>query len=265
MSHKTPAQHKFLEIVLIVICVALCCLLYRVGKERMVVLNLFYLPVVLCAFFLGRYRAGVLALFCMVSVSVVIALNLDAVAVDTSPLIVGLVLTIWGAVLGINAILVGTLSDESNQRIEELHDAYLGVVEVLGPVPQQRRPETQRPRGQGLRAEPAGRSSHETLRHANRQHPRGRLAARHRKPRSDGPRHSQGDGRPHARRRERRGWSTLSTAAISSSRSDRCSPAPCPCWSATAIACIRTTRRTASRVRRAGSGGGNSLHRAEDI
>ncbi len=132
MSHKTPAQQKFLEITLIVICVALCCLLYRVGEERMVVLNLFYLPVVLCAFFLGRYRAGVLALFCMVSVSVVIALNLDAVAVDTSPLIVALVLTIWGAVLGINAILVGTLSDESNQRIEELHDAYLGVVEVLG-------------------------------------------------------------------------------------------------------------------------------------
>ena len=132
MSHKTPAQQKFLEIALIVICVALCCLLYRVNEERMVVLNLFYLPVVLCAFFLGRYHAGVLALFCMVSVSVVITLNLDAVAVNTSPLIIGLVLTIWGAVLGINAILVGTLSDESNQRIDELHDAYLGVVEVLG-------------------------------------------------------------------------------------------------------------------------------------
>ena len=68
----------------------------------------------------------------MVSASVVIALNLDATDIDASPLIVGLVLTIWGAVLGIIAILVGTLSDESHKRIEELHDAYLGVVEVLG-------------------------------------------------------------------------------------------------------------------------------------
>ena len=106
MSHKTSAQHKFLEVFLILTCVALCCLLYRVDRERMVVLNLFYLPVVLSAFFLGRYRAGILALFCTVTVLVVVALNLDSVAVDTSPLIVGLVLTIWGAVLGINAILV---------------------------------------------------------------------------------------------------------------------------------------------------------------
>jgi hypothetical protein len=131
MTQKTPQQHKFLEIALILISVALCCLLYRVGDYRMVVLNLFYLPIVLAAFFLGRYRAGILALLSMVCVSIVIALNLDTVAVYTSPLAVALALMIWGAVLGINAILVGTLSDESARKIEELHDAYLGVVEVL--------------------------------------------------------------------------------------------------------------------------------------
>jgi hypothetical protein len=131
MTHKMPAKHRFLEVALILICLALCCLLYRVGDYRMVVLNLFFLPVVLAAFFLGRYRAGVLALLCMVCVSVVVALNLDTSAVYASPLAVGLALTIWGAVLGINAILVGTLSDDSARRIEELHDAYLGVVEVL--------------------------------------------------------------------------------------------------------------------------------------
>jgi hypothetical protein len=46
-------------------------------------------------------------------------------------LAVGLALTIWGEVMGINAILVGTLSDESADRIKELHDAYVGVVAVL--------------------------------------------------------------------------------------------------------------------------------------
>jgi hypothetical protein len=131
MSHKMPEQHKSFEIALILICLGLCCLLYRVGEYRMVVLNLFYLPVVLSAFFLGRYRAGILALLCMVCVSIVITLNLNTVTVYTSPLAVGLALTIWGGVLGINSILVGTLSDESTRKIEELHDAYLGVVEVL--------------------------------------------------------------------------------------------------------------------------------------
>jgi HD-GYP domain-containing protein (c-di-GMP phosphodiesterase class II) len=131
MSRKSAQQHRFLEFTLIVTCLALCCLLYRVGTYRMVVMNLFYLPVVLAAFFLGRYRAGILALFCVMSASVVIALNLSTLTVYTSPLAMGLALTIWGAVMGINAILVGTLSDESAKKIEELHDAYVGVVEVL--------------------------------------------------------------------------------------------------------------------------------------
>ena len=49
----------------------------------------------------------------------------------TPPLVIDLILTIWGAVLGITSILVGTLSDASTRRIDELHDAYLGVMEVL--------------------------------------------------------------------------------------------------------------------------------------
>jgi hypothetical protein len=102
-----------------------------VGNYRMVVLNLFYLPVVLAAFFLGRYHAGVLALFCVMCVSIVISFNLNTATAMSSPLVIGLALAIWGAVLGINAILVGTLSDEKMHKIGELHDAYVGVVEVL--------------------------------------------------------------------------------------------------------------------------------------
>jgi hypothetical protein len=131
MSPRRSPHQKYLEIFLIVISVALCVLLDRVGDYRMVVLNLFYLPVVLAAFFLGRYSAGILALLCVMCASVVTALNLNTFAGYSSPLAIGLSLTIWGAVMGINAILVGTLSDESAKKIEELHDAYLGVVEVL--------------------------------------------------------------------------------------------------------------------------------------
>ena len=59
------------------------------------------------------------------------ALDLTRLAAFTSPLAVGLALTIWGAVMGINSLLVGTLSDERAEKIKELHDAYVGVVEVL--------------------------------------------------------------------------------------------------------------------------------------
>jgi len=48
-----------------------------------------------------------------------------------NPVMVGLALTVWAAVLGLTAILVGTLCDERATKVNELHEAYVGVVEVL--------------------------------------------------------------------------------------------------------------------------------------
>ena len=131
MSDKSRIQQQFLEISLILICLGVSVLFYRMGSYRMVVLNLFYLPVVLAAFFLGRYRAGILAVLCVICAAVVTALDLSNFAAYTSPVMIGLALTIWAAVLALTAILAGTLSDERTEKIVELHDAYVGVVEVL--------------------------------------------------------------------------------------------------------------------------------------
>ena len=43
----------------------------------------------------------------------------------------GLAVTVWGAILCLTALLVGTLSDERSAQAIELHEAYVGVVEVL--------------------------------------------------------------------------------------------------------------------------------------
>lgn len=85
----------------------------------------------LAAFYLGRQRAGVLALVCVLLASVVAVNHLEDFNSSSSPIVVGLALTVWAAVMGLNAIFVGTLSDERSAKILELHDAYLGVVEVL--------------------------------------------------------------------------------------------------------------------------------------
>ena len=131
MSDKSRIQQQFLEISLILICLGVSVIFYRMGSYRMVVLNLFYLPVVLAAFFLGRYRAGILAVLCVVCAASVMALDLNNFAAFTSPVMIGLALTIWAAVLALTTILTGTLSDERTEKIMELHDAYVGVVEVL--------------------------------------------------------------------------------------------------------------------------------------
>lgn len=131
MFAKLKNRDLLLELSLIVICISLAWLLHQVVAYKMVVLNLFFLPVGLAAFFLGKYRAGVLAFLCVTAASMVVVFDVGDFAAFTSPLVVLLALMVWGAVLGLNTILIGTLSDERAKTIRELHDAYVGVVEVL--------------------------------------------------------------------------------------------------------------------------------------
>ncbi len=124
-------DQRALEVILIIVTLALTCLVYKTDVYKVVTLNLFYLPVVLAGFFLGRYSAGVLAVLCVISTSLVCAIQVDDFATEATPLVVGLAVTIWAAVLCLTALMVGTLSDERSAQAVELHEAYVGVVEVL--------------------------------------------------------------------------------------------------------------------------------------
>jgi len=128
---KLTDDHVVLELLLIGSTLALACLIASLNGNKMVVLNLFYLPVVLAGFFLGRYRAGVVALLCVIAASLAIAQKPEEFSGGQSTIIVGLATIVWGSVLCLTAIVVGSLSDERNAKVRELHEAYVGVVEVL--------------------------------------------------------------------------------------------------------------------------------------
>ncbi len=130
-ASRLNSKHLFFELAIVAITIALTCLMFQTVGFKMLVLNLFFLPVVLSGFFLGRYRAGVLALFAVVSASAVAVADLENFAAFTSPIAVILALSLWGAVLGLTALIVGTLSDENRSRMLELHEAHVGVIEVL--------------------------------------------------------------------------------------------------------------------------------------
>ncbi len=131
MHELSAKERRALEIALILVCIGLACMLLVMQGYKMVILNLFFLPVVLGAFFLGRYRAGVLALFSAISASLVIVLTMHNITTASSPLVIGLAVTVWAAVLGLTGMLVGTLSDDRATKSKELHEAYVGVIEVL--------------------------------------------------------------------------------------------------------------------------------------
>lgn len=124
-------ERRMLEVMLVVVTVGMTFLLYRMGAYKMVVLNLFYLPIVLSGYFLGRTSAGLLALLSVLLGTIATTLGAEGMAAFNTPIMVGLALTVWGASLGLTAILVGTLCDERTKTVDELHAAYVGVVEVL--------------------------------------------------------------------------------------------------------------------------------------
>jgi hypothetical protein len=131
MDGKPLKDRHTLEIFLIVVTLGTAVLFAQMGEYKGVVLNLFYLPIILSGYFLGRTSAGVLALLCVLTVTIATTVVSSGFGAFDTPLMVGLMLTIWGAVLGLAAILVGTLCDQRANTVRELHRAYVGVVEVL--------------------------------------------------------------------------------------------------------------------------------------
>lgn len=128
---KLKRERAAFEIMLVIVTIGMTYLVYRLGGYKMVALNLFYLPIVLSGYYLGRTSAGILALFCTLAVTVAATVRPGGFAAYDSPIMIGLALTVWASVLGLTAILVGTLCDERAKKVDELHQAYVGVVEVL--------------------------------------------------------------------------------------------------------------------------------------
>ena len=131
MTSIHSRDKKTFEIMLVIITLGMMFLLWKMGEHRIVVLNLFFLPIVLSGYFLGRTNAGVLALLSVLSVTIVTTIDPVGLANFREPIMVGLALTVWGGALGLTAILVGTLCDQRSKTVQDLHQAYVGVVEVL--------------------------------------------------------------------------------------------------------------------------------------
>ena len=131
MTQLPKRDRKVFECMLLVSTIGLMFLLWRMGEHRIVILNLFFLPIVLSGYFLGRTSAGVFALLSVLAVTIVTTLDPVGLANFHEPIMVGLALTVWGGALGLTAILVGTLCDQRSKTVSDLHEAYIGVVEVL--------------------------------------------------------------------------------------------------------------------------------------
>ena len=120
-----------LEITLIAVTFGLTVLLWDSKGYQLLILYLFFLPVVLASFFLGRYQGGILAFLCVINAGLVITMDFNQFWSGDSPMVVMIAVTVWGATLGLTAIIIGSLRDNLRTKMVETHEAHIGVIEVL--------------------------------------------------------------------------------------------------------------------------------------
>jgi putative nucleotidyltransferase with HDIG domain len=100
-------------------------------EEKFIILNFYYLPVLTAGYFLGR-RMGVLtAVFSILAVVICILVFPQRFFSDKDILKGIAQISSWGGFLILASFTVGTLYERNEQKLKELKNAYIGVLEIL--------------------------------------------------------------------------------------------------------------------------------------
>jgi putative nucleotidyltransferase with HDIG domain len=100
-------------------------------EEKWVVLNFFYLPVLVASYFLGR-RMGLLTAVLSILVITICALVFpQSFFKRESFLGIMTKLSSWGGFLILASVTVGTLYEQNERRLQEIRNAYVGILEIL--------------------------------------------------------------------------------------------------------------------------------------
>ncbi len=127
---KQVIFRHFEKILVSVILVAAFVGTYLI-EEKFIILNFYYLPVLAAGYFLGR-RMGVLtAVFSVLAVLICALVFPERFFASGETLKGAAKLSSWGGFLILASITVGTLYERHDQRLKELKNAYIGVLEIL--------------------------------------------------------------------------------------------------------------------------------------
>lgn len=110
------------EVATLFVAAGITWLLVALPRHWYVALFLYFLPVSLSGFYLGRYRSGVMAFLSVVAVVIVLATSSDWRSANE----LGdfLAVAVWGAVLGLTSILTATVTEERKQQLDKLSESH---------------------------------------------------------------------------------------------------------------------------------------------
>lgn len=99
--------------------------------EKLMMLNFYYLPVLMAGYFIGKRASVLVAIFSILAVMLFAILNFEAYSGGRGVGYLASGLSGWSGFLLLTSYIVGALYEQRQKRIEELQEAYVGILEIL--------------------------------------------------------------------------------------------------------------------------------------
>jgi len=122
---------KHFEKILVLIILLAAFLGTYLIEEKSIVLNFYYLPVLATGYFLGR-RLGVLTAVFSILVIIISSIIFPEQFFKGQEVLKSIAqLSSWGGFLILASVAVGTLYEQNERRLQDLKNAYIGILEIL--------------------------------------------------------------------------------------------------------------------------------------
>ncbi len=124
----------FEKIIVIAILLVTCVINYFI-VYKIAFLQLYYLPILITGYILGRRMAVLFAILSILFVSLFVVFYpkfyFSPIPAEWMQVNTFFNLAIWAAFIILTASIVGKLYEEKEKRVRDLHAAYIGVLEIL--------------------------------------------------------------------------------------------------------------------------------------
>ena len=121
---------RHFELVVVVVLVLATAFAVLVAANKVAFLNVFYIPVLIAAYFLGRNTGVMVAVAGVLMVSLYAILN-PSIFAGAPTEIPGMNVALWGGFIIVTAYVVGSLYEIKENAVRDLRQAYQGVLAIL--------------------------------------------------------------------------------------------------------------------------------------
>jgi putative nucleotidyltransferase with HDIG domain len=127
---KIYISENFEQVIVFASLVSMLFIHYFV-QQKMAFLNFYYLPVLFAGYFLGRRSAVLASFFCILLVVIFFMATPQFFSKVEGNFEIILNLTLWGSFLMLTSYVTGTLFEHKGKCLQDLKNAYIGVLEIL--------------------------------------------------------------------------------------------------------------------------------------